>query len=211
MLFAWSPVLVTRGTAHFSLVAAAPIPIFLLLLLRTTERQRIRDALALGATVAWAATADAYYAVYCIVIAGVFLAGRVLTIQWREWDTRSRVVPWTLDVLLFCVGGLVLSMAISGGWQFSIRGRVASIRSLYTPMLILTLLAVGRVAWSCRRTRAVRRCRHRRCARRRRRRRTRMVTRRGTARSRPTGSPTRRRPSNRRCPALPDRSRSTGR
>jgi hypothetical protein len=152
MLFAWSPVLVTRGTAHFSLVAAAPIPIFLLLLLRTTERQRIRDALALGATVAWAATADAYYAVYCIVIAGVFLVGRVLTIQWRGRDARSRVVPWTLDVLLFCVAGLVLSMLISGGWQFSIRGRVASIRSLYTPMLILTLLAISRVAWSCRTT-----------------------------------------------------------
>ena len=152
VLFAWSPVLVTRGTAHFSLVAAAPIPIFLLLLLRTTERQRIRDALALGATVAWAATADAYYAVYCIIIAGVFLLGRITTIQWRGRDARSRVVPWTLDVLLFCVAGLVLSMVISGGWQFSIRGRVASIRSLYTPMLILTLLAASRVAWSCRTT-----------------------------------------------------------
>ena len=152
MLFAWSPVLVTRGTAHFSLVAAAPIPVFLLLLLRTTERQRIRDALALGATVAWAATVDAYYAVYCIVIAGVFLVGRVLTIQWRSDDARSRVVPWTLDVLLFCVAGLVLSMAISGGWQFSIRGRVASLHSLYTPMLILTVLAASRVAWSCRTT-----------------------------------------------------------
>ena len=152
LLFAWSPVLATRGMAHFSLVAAAPLPIFLLLLLRTTERQRIRDALALGATVAWAATADAYYAVYCIVIAAAFLVGRVLTIEWRARDTRPRVVPWTLDVLLFCVAGLVLSMVISGGWQFSIRGRVASIRSLYTPMLILTLLAVSRAAWSCRTT-----------------------------------------------------------
>ena len=150
LLFTWSPVLVTRGSAHFSLVAAAPLPIFLLLLLRTTERQRLRDALALGATVAWAATADAYYAVYCIVIAAVFVVGRVLTIQWRSGDTRRRVVPWTLDVVLFCVAGLVLSMAISGGWQFSIRGRVASIHSLYTPVLILTLLAAARLAWSCR-------------------------------------------------------------
>jgi hypothetical protein len=150
LLFTWSPVLVTRGSAHFSLVAAAPLPIFLLLLLRTTERQRLRDALALGATVAWAATADAYYAVYCIVIAAVFVVGRVLTIQWRSGDTRRRVVPWTLDVVLFCVAGLVLSMAISGGWQFSIRGRVASIHSLYTPVLILTLLAAARIAWSCR-------------------------------------------------------------
>jgi hypothetical protein len=29
-LFAWSPLLVTRGTEHFSLVAAAPLAIFLL-------------------------------------------------------------------------------------------------------------------------------------------------------------------------------------
>src|SRR5918995_2444256 len=48
LLLAWCPVLVTRGAGHFSLVAAAPLPIFLLLLLRTTEHQRIRDALALG-------------------------------------------------------------------------------------------------------------------------------------------------------------------
>jgi hypothetical protein len=150
LLFAWGPVLVTRGGGHFSLVAAAPLPIFLLLLLRTTQRQRLRDALALGATVSWAAMTDAYYAVYCIVIAAVFVVGRVLTIQWRGLGARTRVVPWTLDVLLFCVAGLVLSMLISGGWQFTIRGRVASIRSLYTPMLVLTVLTVARIARSCR-------------------------------------------------------------
>jgi len=152
MLFAWGPMLVTRGGGHFSLVAAAPLPIFLLLLLRTTVTQRLRDALALGATVSWAAMTDAYYAVYCIVIAAVYLAGRVLTIQWRGLGTRTRVVPWTIDVLLFCVAGLVLSMLISGGWQFTIRGRVASIRSLYTPMLVLTVLTAARIAWSCRTT-----------------------------------------------------------
>ena len=152
LLFAWSPVLATRGSGHFSLVAAAPLPIFLLLLLRTTERQRLRDALALGATVSWAATTDVYYAVYCILIAAVFMVGRVLTIEWRARERRGRVVPWTLDVLLFCVAGLVLSMLISGGWQFTIRGRVASLRSMYTPMLVLTVLAAARIAWSCRTT-----------------------------------------------------------
>jgi hypothetical protein len=152
LLFAWSPVMATRGAGHFSLVAAAPLPIFLLLLLRTRERQRLRDALALGATVAWAATTDVYYAVYCILIAAVFMVGRVLIIEWRTHERRGRVVPWTLDVLLFCMAGLVLSMLISGGWQFTIRGRVASIHSLYTPMLVLTALAATRVAWSCRTT-----------------------------------------------------------
>lgn len=152
LLFAWSPALATRGGGHFSLVAAAPLAIFLLLLLRTTERQRLRDAFALGATVWWAATTDAYYAVYCVLLAGLFMLARVMTIQRRPQAPRLRAVPWALDVLLFCVAGLVISMVISGGWQFSIRGRVASLRSLYTPMLALTLLAVARLAWAYRGT-----------------------------------------------------------
>ena len=37
VLFAFCPFLTARGTAHFSLVAAAPLPIFLLLLIRAAE------------------------------------------------------------------------------------------------------------------------------------------------------------------------------
>jgi len=153
LLFAWSPNLVTRGGAHFSLVAAAPLAVFLLLLLRTAERQRVRDAVALGATCWWAAAADAYYAVYSLVLAGVFLLARVLTIRRRS----EPVVPalrWTLDVLLFCAAGLVLSLVVSGGWQFNVLGRVASMRSLYTPVLLLTLLAFARLALAYRPDRA---------------------------------------------------------
>jgi hypothetical protein len=152
LLFAWSPILVTRGGGHFSLVAAAPLAVFLLLLLRTAERQRVRDALALGATVWWAASSDVYYAIYCVIIAVLFMLARVMTIQRRPREVRLRAVPWTLDVLLFCIAGLVLSMVISGGWQFTFRGRVASMRTLYTPMLVLTLLACARLAWSYRGT-----------------------------------------------------------
>jgi hypothetical protein len=35
---AWSPVLVTRGMGHHSLVAAAPLAVFVLLLIRLHER-----------------------------------------------------------------------------------------------------------------------------------------------------------------------------
>jgi hypothetical protein len=150
VLFAWSPALVTRGGAHFSLVAAAPLALFMLLLLRTADRQRVRDALALGLTCAWAASADAYYAVYCVILAALFVVARVMTIQRPAVQPRRRAVPWTLDVLLFCVGGLVVSMLISGGWQITVLGRVASMRSLYTPVLLLTLLACARIAWSYR-------------------------------------------------------------
>jgi hypothetical protein len=150
VLFAWSPILVTRGGAHFSLVAAAPLALFMLLLIRTADRQRLRDALALGLTCAWAASTDAYYAVYCLMLAGLFMLARVTTIRRRPAAAGPRAVPWTLDVLLFCVGGLVLSMLISGGWQITLLGRVASMRSLYTPMLLFTLLACARVAWTYR-------------------------------------------------------------
>ena len=36
--FGWSPVLVTRGMGHHSLAAAAPLAIFVLLLIRLHER-----------------------------------------------------------------------------------------------------------------------------------------------------------------------------
>ena len=150
VLFAWSPALVTRGGAHFSLVAAAPLALFMLLLLRTADRQRLRDALALGLMCAWAASADAYYAVYCVILAALFMVPRVITIRRPVPQPSGRAVPWTLDVLLFCVGGLVASMLISGGWQITVLGRVASMRSLYTPMLLLTLLGCARVAWTFR-------------------------------------------------------------
>jgi len=145
LLFAWSPNLVTRGGAHFSLVAAAPLAVFLLLLLRAAERQRVRDAVALGGTCWWAAATDAYYAVYCLILAAVFLLTRVLTVRRRSQPALA-ALRWTLDVLIFCAAGLVLSMVLSGGWQFSVLGRVASMRSLYTPMLVLTLLALARLA-----------------------------------------------------------------
>ena len=150
LLFAWSPILVTRGGAHFSMVAAAPLAIFVLLLLRTAKRERIRDALALGATVWWAASTDVYFAVYCVMIAGIFLLHRVMTIERRPHATPARAVPWTLDVLLVCIAGLALAMIVSGGWEFHVLGRVARVRTLYTPMLVLTILAVARAAWSYR-------------------------------------------------------------
>jgi hypothetical protein len=149
LLFAYGPILITRGGGHFSLVAAAPLAVFLLLLLRAADRPRLRDAAALGATTAWAAGADVYYGVYCITLAALFLLGRLVTVGRREPGQRGGIVPRTLDVLLLCVAGLIASVLITGGWQFTIAGQVASIRSLYTPMLVLTLLAVGRLAWAC--------------------------------------------------------------
>jgi hypothetical protein len=148
-LFSWSPYLVTRGMGHFSLVAAAPLPVFALLLLDREGRASVRNAVALGATVCWAATTDPYYAVYCVMLGCIFVASQAIRIA-RD-PSRPSTVPRTLDVLLACVAGFAISLVMSGGWQISVLGRRVSTHGLYTPMLLLTVLAVVRAAWPYRR------------------------------------------------------------
>jgi hypothetical protein len=111
-LFSWSPYLATRGTGHFSLVAAAPLPVFVLLLLKCDERPSVRNAVALGATVCWAATTDPYYAVYCVMLACVFVA--VQAIRFAR-DPLRCPVPRTIDVLLASVAGFALSSSAAAG------------------------------------------------------------------------------------------------
>ena len=150
LLFAWSPLLVTRGMGHFSLVAAAPLAIFLLVLMKADGHERFRDAVALGVVVAWAATTDAYYGVYCLLIGAVFIVARVFAIHGSPQSGRARAVRWAVDVLLLCVAGLVVAIAITGGWTSTIFGHAISARGLYTPVLVLTTLALMRVAWHVR-------------------------------------------------------------
>ena len=149
-LFAWSPLLVTRGTEHFSLVAAAPLAIFLLVLLKADGHERFRDAVALGATEWLAASTDVYYAVYCLLIGAIFLAARVVAIHRSPLAGRSAAMRWALDVLILSMGGFIAALVVSGGWQFSIMGRPLPIHSLYTPMMVLTMLVAVRVAWELR-------------------------------------------------------------
>jgi hypothetical protein len=129
-LFAWSPFIVTRGMGHFSVAAAAPLPMFLLVLDRAAERQRVRDAVALGITVWWAASCDVYYAVYCLLIALVFVVARVVTIHRSSEPATARAIRWALDVLILSVAGLVIAILVSGGFAFEFLGRPTRMRSL---------------------------------------------------------------------------------
>lgn len=147
LLFAWSPLLVTRGMGHFSLVAAAPLAIFLLVLLKADGHERFRDAVILGAAMWLAASTDVYYAVYCLIIGTVFLVARVLLIHRSPQSGRATAVRWTLDVLVLCAAALVVALAVTGGGQFSVLGQPVSMRGLYTPMLVLTALAAARIGW----------------------------------------------------------------
>ena len=150
LMFAWSPLLVTRGMGHFSLVAAAPLAIFLLVLMKADGHERFRDAVALGAVVAWAATCDAYYAVFCLLIGAVFLVARVVAIHNSRQSGRARAARWAVDVLLLCAAGLVGAIAITGGWTSSIFGFPISAKGLYTPVLIMSGLAFLRLGWHLR-------------------------------------------------------------
>ena len=147
LVFGWSPLLVTRGMGHFSVACAAPLAAFLLVLLRTAERERVRDALLLGLTVWWAASTDVYFAIYCLLLGAMFLLARTVRLERRVVAPQARRA---LDLMALMVAGLVLAMVVSGGWQLTFLGRVIRMRSLYTPMLLLTLMVAIRLAWSCR-------------------------------------------------------------
>lgn len=147
LLFAWSPLLVTRGTAHFSLVAAAPLAIFLLVLMRADGHERLRDAAMLGAVIGWAASTDVYYAVYCLMMGAVFVVARVLAIERSPHAGRGRAAIWAVDVMLLGIAGLIAAVVMSGGWELTVLGRPARVRSLYTPVLAFTVLALVRTLW----------------------------------------------------------------
>lgn len=151
VLFAWSPVLVARSSAHFSLVAAAPLPAFLLCLLRATRTLRARDGALAGLCGAWAAFCDVYYAVYCLLIATAYFGAHVVFTR-REVAARPRRWIGLLDVLILCVTGLVVGLLLGRSGQIELFGVRLSVRGLYTPMLMLTILLLVRVwLWSGRR------------------------------------------------------------
>jgi len=80
LMFAWAPFLVTRGNGHYSLAAAAPLPLFMLALFRAWETRRMRDAMLTGIALAWASFCDPYYAVYCVIMGGAFVVSRTVNL-----------------------------------------------------------------------------------------------------------------------------------
>ena len=146
LLFMWSPFLVTRAAGHFSLVAAAPLPFFVLALYRAWETQRLRDAVLVGLVVVWAAFCDPYYAVYCLMIGGCFYANRVWQITLvRRPLTELRAAKHALTVAIVAVASLVAIIHVAGGGQIQLGSIRISMRTLYTPMLILTILVALRM------------------------------------------------------------------
>ncbi len=146
--FALCPVLVARGVGHFSLVAAAPLPIFALLLRHLGETGQMRYAVGLGAVVAWATCSDAYYGVFCLLMAGLSLLVQFVSVERAVDLPVVRIVGLrrTLDVLLAALGSFVLTIALRGGGTIDVLGIQVRAHTLYTPMLLFTVLMLARLA-----------------------------------------------------------------
>lgn len=155
LLFAFSPTMIAKSTAHFSLLAAAPLAIFMLVLLRAEQTGRLRDAALAGATVAWAALCDAYYGIYCVLLFAALVGVRLIRFEHSATDPRIPRVPRlpaarVLDVLMLCLLGLIVGILASGGRRVQVLGVTLSVRSVYTPVLLLTIAAVARIALAVR-------------------------------------------------------------
>jgi hypothetical protein len=149
LMFAWSPYIVTRGMGHFSLAEAAPLPIFMLMLYRAWDSQRLRDAILAGAVLAWASFSDPYYAVYCLMLGAIFVSSKMLdvNVQIAARPASGLVaIKHLLHVGIAVVAALIVGVHWLGNGSVSIGPVHLSMHSLHTPMLVLTLLVVARLA-----------------------------------------------------------------
>ena len=142
--FAWSPFMVTRGTAHFGLVAAAPLPIFLLLLLGAAPStpagcSRARHLSVVGRK------HGCLYAVDCIIMAAAYFLSQTISLHRRPEPERAW--GWALDVVTLSLEGLALAILISRGFRVTFLGQRFRPDSLHTPVLLLTTCLGIRAAW----------------------------------------------------------------
>ena len=152
-LYAWtagavfiaSPVLTARGAEHFSLITAAPLPLFIWALLRALDTQRFRHAILVGVLVAAATYSDAYYGIYCAMAGLFFVALRFVRVGRRVGES-SRRVSLTVDVLIALIGAAVTWRALTGVTTIAFAGLHIGLETLYTPVLALTILTTLR-AW----------------------------------------------------------------
>lgn len=144
-LFACSPTIIARSTAHQSLVAAGPLAFFLLFVLRAADRRTLSDAVLAGACAAWAAICDAYYGIYCIPL--LLCVGLVRVLRWERQPAASRRSRFGTFVtgLTFVPIALIAFILMTGGGRLNLFGVSIRMQTLYTPMLALTVLVVTRV------------------------------------------------------------------
>ena len=92
---------------------------------------------------AWAFFCDPYYLVYCAMLALVYVGFRLVTVTSRREAAAGvrRHVVRALDLLDGHVAALIVGVHVVGGGLVQIASISISMRTLYTPMLVLTVLA----------------------------------------------------------------------
>jgi hypothetical protein len=145
LLFMCSPFLATRGAGHYSLVAAAPLPLFVCAFERWWTDRRLRDAALVGVIVAWAAGCDPYYAVYCLMLALAILGGHLLRFETVPLRWHAQRLRWSLNLAMAVLAVGMFALAVGGGSDIHLGPLTISVHSLYTPMLIFAALLAGRL------------------------------------------------------------------
>lgn len=144
-MFIASPMFAARASEHFSLISAAPLPLFLWALLRAIDTKRFRDAALVGVLVALATYSDAYYGIYC-VMAGTFMVAWAFVRVSPTGPARLRWLARVLEMLIASVGALIVWRALTGSTAVVLGGVHIGLQTLYTPVLVLTCLIAAR-AW----------------------------------------------------------------
>lgn len=145
LAFGWSPALVARTTGHFSLAAAAALPAFLWCLVKAESSRSTRDAALVGLCMAWAALSDAYFGIYCLIIGTLYIGASLFRVT-RAERPAPRAWRWAIDLLSVCFAGLIIGLLAGGGGEISVLGLSIRSRTLYTPVLVLTILVMIRLA-----------------------------------------------------------------
>lgn len=132
--FACSPVLTAKTMGHFSLVSAAPLPLFASSVLRALEGDRWWPwAVAAGACLAWAAYSDVYYAVYCLLILALIAAPHSLRLATPAGAARTpRWLLWPA-VAAAAIGTAIL---LTGGGDLALGPWTVHMRTPFTSMTI---------------------------------------------------------------------------
>jgi hypothetical protein len=145
LVFAFCPFMSARSTMHLSLLQAAPLPVFALVLNQWRLQLDWKTAATAGAVVAWAFLSDPYYAVYCQLMAVFAVACATLAVKRTAVAPKSVLLRFVLDLALVCLGGLIAGIMLRGGGRFDMLGLRVSVTRLYTPVLLFTAAAVARV------------------------------------------------------------------
>lgn len=154
-LTAASPCVLARSTEHLSLLAIGIVPVFVWTWVRMLDRvpgrliASLPAALAAGVAMATAAYCDPYLAVYCALLAALMAAARFVDVSYTRrpffaFGGRYRQI---LDGLLVILALVATSIVISGGWSTTVVGIPIVARTLYTPLLAITLLIALRLTW----------------------------------------------------------------